>query len=161
MMEWMPPPDGIAMCQCGDVRNHPTRRGHPFRRLPSSASTWQSGSSSCMGPQPTGVPQEAVTRPAPWVSGKASGLHRGHGSMRHVSLLGSRDREAGACRSADPADLRQTLRQAAEERRRRRRSNRRGRLAANHALDAAHPQRACGVEVRRAAGPGNDLFRVL
>jgi hypothetical protein len=29
MMEWMPPPDGIAMCDVGDGHDHPEREGIP------------------------------------------------------------------------------------------------------------------------------------
>jgi transposase InsO family protein len=41
-MEWMPPPDGIAMCQDGDVCASHEWRGHPWKRLASSVSTFAS-----------------------------------------------------------------------------------------------------------------------
>src|ERR1700722_13420417 len=50
MMEWMPPPDGIAMCQGGDVCASHEGRGHPWKRLALSVSTLQSGAFSCMAP---------------------------------------------------------------------------------------------------------------
>ena len=42
-MEWMPPPDGIAMCQGADVFASHERRGHPWKRSASSVSRLQSG----------------------------------------------------------------------------------------------------------------------
>ncbi len=41
LMEWTPPPDGIAMCQGGGVTN-PRRRRRPWNRLISSGSIWRS-----------------------------------------------------------------------------------------------------------------------
>ena len=41
LMEWTPPPDGIAVCQGGGVTN-PQRRRHPWNRLTSSGSIWRS-----------------------------------------------------------------------------------------------------------------------
>ena len=52
LMEWMPPPDGIAMCQGGDVFASHERRGHPWKRLASSVSTLQSGPFRRMAPSP-------------------------------------------------------------------------------------------------------------
>ena len=50
MMEWMPPPDGIAMCQGGDVCASHEERGHPGKKLALSASTLQSGAFRRMAP---------------------------------------------------------------------------------------------------------------
>ena len=41
LMEWTPPPDGIAMCQGGGVTN-PRRRRRPWNRLTSWGSIWRS-----------------------------------------------------------------------------------------------------------------------
>ena len=41
LMEWTPPPDGIAVCQGGGVTN-PRRRRRPWNRLTSSGSIWRS-----------------------------------------------------------------------------------------------------------------------
>ena len=41
LMEWTPPPDGIAVCQGGGVTN-PRRRRRPWKRLTSSGSIWRS-----------------------------------------------------------------------------------------------------------------------
>jgi len=46
--------------------------------------------------------------------GRTAALPRGHGGLRIVALLGPRDHEVGACGSPDPADLRETVRQAPE-----------------------------------------------
>src|SRR5215212_5538009 len=47
------PPDGIAMCQGGDVFASHERRGHPWERLALSVSILQSGPSRRMAPLPT------------------------------------------------------------------------------------------------------------
>ena len=41
-MGWMPPPDGIEVCHAGDGCITNQRRRHPWRRLRSLESTWQS-----------------------------------------------------------------------------------------------------------------------
>lgn len=47
------PPDGITLCQGGDLQRYHARREHPRQTLAPSASTSQRGCSSCMERPPT------------------------------------------------------------------------------------------------------------
>jgi hypothetical protein len=63
VMEWMPPPDGIAMCQGGDVFASHKRREHPWKRLALSVSILQNGPSRRMAPLPTAALVSAKSFP--------------------------------------------------------------------------------------------------
>src|SRR3954467_6077821 len=57
------PPDGIAMCQGGDVFASHERRGHPWKRLALSVSILRSGPSRRMAPLPTAALGSAKSFP--------------------------------------------------------------------------------------------------
>ena len=83
-------------------------------------------------------------------------LHGGHGGLRQRAPLGARDQQAWACGPADPAGLREALRQAAEERCGRCRGDLRGSPAPDHALrgaqERADPSRSPRVPGARSPG---------
>ena len=83
-------------------------------------------------------------------------LHGGHGGLRQRAPLGARDRQARACGPADPAGLREAVREAPEERCGRCRGDLRGGPAPDHALcgcpRASRPSRRSRVPGARSPG---------
>src|SRR5271165_3355681 len=113
-MGWTPPTastcqgDGVELSPEGGVHGatYHDRAGHREARLPGARS------GCCRA-----VPQVSHPGEAAWVLGSAYALCRRDGGLRGVALLGAGDQQIGAHGAADPASLRQAVREAAEERR--------------------------------------------
>ena len=99
------------------LNDHSRRR--PWGRLARSDWTWRSSVFQAHGADASGacgVPQAAAAERGSLVLRRPAALHGGDGGLRRRASLGARDRQAGPRGAADPAGLRQAVRQAAEER---------------------------------------------
>jgi len=97
-------------------------------------------------------PEETGARPAIGLLRRAAAVRGGDGGVRRRAPLGPGVDRAWAHGSADPAGLREAVRQTAEERRGRRRGDLRGGAAADDALRAGEERGSAG-ERRRLPRP--------
>src|SRR6516164_2473425 len=100
--------DGVKLSPEGGVHgaSYHDWAGHREARFPRArGGCWR----------PCAVPQTPYAGEAAWVLGSAGALHCRDGGLRGVTLLGAGDRQVGPCSAADPAGLRQAVREATEE----------------------------------------------
>src|SRR5271155_1629499 len=91
LMEWMPPPDGIAMCQGGDVcripRNGEGIHGNCYHYWSRPCKAVLSGARRSSGWK-LSLSKEAHARESPRLSCRAATLRRRHGGLRERPSLG-------------------------------------------------------------------------
>ena len=113
MMQRTPPPDGICMCQGGVVVRPPEGgdiHGTGYHRRDRFGEA-QLSASWCWGGLISRVPQEGEPGEAAALSRRTTALRCGDGGLCERSPLGPRDYAARPRCEADPADLREALRE--------------------------------------------------